>query len=30
LGRLVEVKVIPEAFVEGIEGVGLHPIRVNL
>jgi len=23
-------KVIPNAFVEGIEGVGLHPVRVNL
>jgi len=23
-------KVFPEAFAEGIEGVGLHPIRVNV
>jgi hypothetical protein len=23
-------KVFPEAFAEGIEGVGLHPIRVNI
>ena len=23
-------KVFPEAFVEGIEGVGLHPVKVNL
>jgi len=23
-------KVFPEAFAEGIEGVGLHPVRVNI
>ena len=23
-------KVFPEAFAEGIEGVGLHPVRVNV
>ncbi|NLG80996.1 MAG: transposase, partial [Bacilli bacterium] len=23
-------KVFPETFAEGIEGVGLHPVRVNI
>lgn len=27
---LLMKKVFPEAFAEGIEGVGLHPVRVNI
>ena len=26
----VVIEVFPEAFAEGIEGVGLHPVRVNI